>query len=89
MLGRITLSGAGGYVVPGACDAAPVSVEFVGEPWDGGPHGAKGLSEATVPSIAPAIVAAIANATGTRLTELPATPERLLSAMKLGGPFGE
>jgi len=85
VLGRITLSGAGSYLVSGACDAPRVSVDFVGEPWDPGPHGAKGLSEATVPSVAPAIVAAIANATGTRLSELPATPERLLRAMRVGG----
>ncbi len=36
VLGRITLSGAGSYLVPGSCDAPQVSVDFVGAALESG-----------------------------------------------------
>jgi len=47
-----------------------------------GPQGAKGLGEAAMLPTAPAIVNAIYRATGARVRALPATPERVLAALR-------
>ena len=47
-----------------------------------GPYGAKGIGEVTAIPTTPAILNAIHNACGVRLTELPATPKRVLAALK-------
>jgi CO/xanthine dehydrogenase Mo-binding subunit len=46
-----------------------------------GPFGAKGVGEVGLPSVAPSIANAIADAVGVRITELPITPERVLRAI--------
>jgi CO/xanthine dehydrogenase Mo-binding subunit len=46
-----------------------------------GPFGAKGLGETPIIAVAPAVINAIAHATGVRLSEIPATPERLWRKM--------
>jgi CO/xanthine dehydrogenase Mo-binding subunit len=46
-----------------------------------GPFGVKGIGEMTANSPIPAIINAIADATGVRLTEIPATPEKVLRAL--------
>ncbi|MEE8442149.1 MAG: nicotinate dehydrogenase medium molybdopterin subunit, partial [Dehalococcoidia bacterium] len=43
--------------------------------------GAKGVAECATVAVAPAITNAIANATGVRIHNLPATPPRLLTLM--------
>jgi CO/xanthine dehydrogenase Mo-binding subunit len=47
-----------------------------------GPFGAKGLGETPALATAPAILNAIAAATGARITSLPASPERVWRAMR-------
>ena len=47
-----------------------------------GPYGAKGLGEAAILPTAPAIINALSRAIGVRLRRLPATPERVLEAVK-------
>ncbi len=47
-----------------------------------GPHGAKGLGEAALNSVAGAVANAIYNAIGIRFYELPITPEKILEALK-------
>ena len=47
-----------------------------------GPFGAKGVGEVTSVPTAPAILNAIYNACGARLTQLPATPQRVLAALR-------
>jgi CO/xanthine dehydrogenase Mo-binding subunit len=55
---------------------------IVEEPDPTGPFGAKGLAEpANVPT-APAILNAIYDAVGVRINDLPATPDKVLKAMK-------
>lgn len=49
-----------------------------------GPFGAKGIGEATAVPTAPAILNAIYNACGARLTQVPATPQRVLQALNRG-----
>jgi CO/xanthine dehydrogenase Mo-binding subunit len=46
------------------------------------PLGAKGVAECATVAVAPAIINAIANATGTRVRDLPAKPPRLLELLK-------
>ncbi len=47
-----------------------------------GPYGAKGMGESGIVSVAPAVGNAIARATGVRIRELPATPERVWRALR-------
>jgi CO/xanthine dehydrogenase Mo-binding subunit len=65
------------YIIPTAADAPPMEVDIVEIPYSRGPHGAKGVGELPMDAPAPAVIAAIAHATGVRLDEIPATPERL------------
>ena len=70
------------YLIPTIKDAPEIEVVAVGEPEESGPFGAKGVGEIGLVPIAPAITNAIYNATGARLFEIPATPERVYRALK-------
>jgi CO/xanthine dehydrogenase Mo-binding subunit len=77
------------YLIPTALDAPRIDAILVEAPFTGAPHGAKGLGEMPMDVGAPAVVAAIHDATGVWIRELPATPERILAAMgALGSPDG-
>jgi aldehyde oxidoreductase len=65
-------------------DAPEVLSVFVEHPHPLGPAGAKGLADASVTAVAPAIFGAIAHATGARLRALPTTPERVFEALQDG-----
>lgn len=69
------------YLIPTAADAPEIVPILVERPDPRVPHGAKGLGELPMDIPAPAIVAAVHDATGTWLTQLPATPERVLAAV--------
>jgi CO/xanthine dehydrogenase Mo-binding subunit len=69
------------YIIPTALDAPRISTILVEAPFSGAPHGAKGVGELPMDVGAPAVVAAIADATGVWISDLPATPERILGAM--------
>lgn len=70
------------YLIPTAMDVSDIEVDMVESRGGIGPFGAKGLGEpSSVPS-APAFVNAVCDAIGKSLTELPATPERILKALK-------
>lgn len=78
--GRVTNANFAEYAVPVHADAPPVmDVIFVPEE---DPHinplGVKGLGEIAMVGVAPAILNAIYHATGKRIRELPATPDKLL-----------
>jgi CO/xanthine dehydrogenase Mo-binding subunit/aerobic-type carbon monoxide dehydrogenase small subunit (CoxS/CutS family) len=67
--------------VPTSLNAASVRVEVVEDPFPEGPYGAKGISEtATVPST-PAILNAIYNATGVRVSQIPVDAKALANAI--------
>jgi CO/xanthine dehydrogenase Mo-binding subunit len=68
------------YIIPTFKDAPRIDVELLEQPWSGGPFGAKGIGELPMDGGAPAVVAAVENATGIALAEIPAVPERLLAA---------
>ncbi len=69
------------YIIPTSLDAPRITTILVEAPFDAVPHGAKGVGELPMDVGAPAVVAAIADATGAWITELPASPERILAAL--------
>jgi CO/xanthine dehydrogenase Mo-binding subunit len=69
------------YIVPTSDDLPSLRVYFEETPWPGGPLGAKGLGELPIDGPAPAVVNAIARATGAAPTEIPLTPERLMDLL--------
>jgi len=75
----------GDYRIPTLRDVPEIETIFVERAEPRGPFGAKGLGEcATIPT-APAILNAVAHATGARVTQLPATPARVLAHLKAAG----
>jgi CO/xanthine dehydrogenase Mo-binding subunit len=71
------------YLIPTALDAPHIRSILVEAPFSGSPHGAKGVGELPMDVGAPAVVAAIHDATGAWIHELPASPERILGALGL------
>ena len=69
------------YLIPTSLDAPRIRSILVEKPFSGAPHGAKGIGELPMDVGAPAVVAAIHDATGAWIHDLPATPERILAAM--------
>lgn len=69
------------YRVPTIIESPPIDVQIVESHDPLGPFGAKEASEGALASFAPALVAAIANAIGIDLDELPATPDRVVEAL--------
>ncbi|MPZ15659.1 MAG: molybdopterin-dependent oxidoreductase [Chloroflexi bacterium] len=70
------------YKIPSFLDLPdrlqPLTVE---DPHPDGPYGAKGIGEAGIFAIAPAIANAVADAVGARIPSLPITPEKVLRAI--------
>ncbi|MBI3078511.1 MAG: molybdopterin-dependent oxidoreductase, partial [Deltaproteobacteria bacterium] len=74
------------YLLPTASDVTDETiVSFVEEPYPAGPYGAKGASEHSVKDVAPALVAALHDALGVWIDEIPATPEKLWRALGAAG----
>ena len=69
------------YLIPTSLDAPRIRSILVEAPFSGAPHGAKGIGELPMDVGAPAVVAAIHDATGVWIHDLPATPERILAAL--------
>jgi CO/xanthine dehydrogenase Mo-binding subunit len=72
------------YLIPTALDAPHIRSILVEAPYSGSPHGAKGVGELPMDVGAPAVVAAIHDATGVWIHDLPATPEKILAALHRG-----
>ena len=70
------------YILPTALDMPEVEVSIVEDPISTGPFGAKGVGEPSLIPTAPAIINAIHDAVGVRLRDLPATPSKILAALK-------
>jgi CO/xanthine dehydrogenase Mo-binding subunit len=69
------------YVLPGPTELPEVDSVVLEYPSSTGPYGVKGVGEMTANSPIPAIVNAIYNATGVRITDLPVTPEKILRGL--------
>jgi CO/xanthine dehydrogenase Mo-binding subunit len=65
------------YVIPTSKDAPLFHTILVEHPFSGGPNGAKGVGELPMDGGAPAIAAAIEQATGIACADLPLLPERI------------
>ena len=76
------------YLIPTALDAPRIETILVEAPFAGAPHGAKGVGELPMDVGAPAVVAAIHDATGVWIHDLPASPERILAALDGHAPPG-
>ncbi|HQU67267.1 MAG TPA: molybdopterin-dependent oxidoreductase [Albidovulum sp.] len=70
------------YLIPTIGDVPPVTSHIVEVTDPHGPYGAKGLGEHVLIPTAPAILSAIRHATGARVTRVPATPDRVLAAIR-------
>lgn len=70
------------YMIPTAMDVPPLEIGFIEIPSDGGPYGARAIGEMSANAQAPAIVNAIHDAVGIWMTSMPATPEKVLRALR-------
>jgi xanthine dehydrogenase YagR molybdenum-binding subunit len=77
--GRIVNADLANYLAPVNADIADLDAIFVEEhdPYVN-PLGVKGVGELALVGVAPAIANAVFHATGTRVRDLPITPEKLL-----------
>lgn len=66
-------------------DMPHVRVLLIEEGEDSGPFGAKSIGEVAIIPSTPAVVNAVNHALGTRLTDLPLTPEKILQAVEAAG----
>jgi CO/xanthine dehydrogenase Mo-binding subunit len=81
--GRICNLGALDYRIPTTKDV-PLALEALSvENADGpGPYGSKGISEGAILCTAPALAAALTQATGVVIKDLPLTPERVWRSIR-------
>jgi CO/xanthine dehydrogenase Mo-binding subunit len=70
------------YMMPTAKDVPQLESVVVEMTSQTGPYGAKGIGEMTANSQSPAIINAIYDALGVWITDLPATPEKILRALE-------
>ena len=70
------------YLIPTAMDMIDIKKIIVEDPEETAPYGAKGIGEPCMIPVAPAILNAIHDALEVRIFELPATPEKILKAIK-------
>ncbi|MDX1615302.1 MAG: xanthine dehydrogenase family protein molybdopterin-binding subunit [Candidatus Promineifilaceae bacterium] len=81
--GRVQNASMSTYLIPGILDV-PERVQSVilEVPDPGGPWGARGMAEMPFLPLAPAVAAALYDATGVWFDELPLTPERVLATLR-------
>ena len=72
----------GSYLAPGMEDMPQIDTIMIENPSTDGPYGAKGIGEMANNPQPPAIAAAVYDAIGVWVTELPITPERVLRALE-------
>jgi len=70
------------YLIPTVGDVPPIDCLLIEDAEPSGPYGAKGVGEPALVPTAPAILGAIDDAVGVRISTLPATPDRVLAAME-------
>ncbi len=80
--GRIVNNQLTNYIIPTSLDAPEIETIIIEKEYPHGPFGAKGVGELPMDGAAPAIAAAVYDATGVFVPEIPITPERLLAAIE-------
>ena len=78
MNGKLKQANLTDYKVPTSMDIPQMEIEFVSNPYEFGPFGAKCAGELPFGGPPPAIAAAVANALGKPINHLPITPEKLM-----------
>jgi aldehyde oxidoreductase len=73
------------YLIPTSGDVPPIVVHLIEDREPLGPFGAKGVGEPALIPTAPAILNAIHDAVGVRLSTIPATPARLRAGLAQRG----
>ena len=73
------------YLMPTVGDMPEIEVILIEDPEPLGPYGAKGIGEHALIPTAPAILGAIKHAAGVSIRHLPATPDRVFSALHEAG----
>jgi len=77
------------YKVFSAQDMPEIEVVLYEEPVPSGPFGAKGIAQGAMVAVTPSIANAIYDAIGVLITDMPATPEKILEALKKTRPIAE
>lgn len=80
--GRVANSTLGEYRIPTCLDMPNVDTIIIESDEPNGPFGAKEVGEGAIMPTIPAILNAVYNATGVRISELPMTSERVFHALK-------
>ncbi|MFH1090651.1 MAG: molybdopterin cofactor-binding domain-containing protein [Pseudomonadota bacterium] len=80
--GEISNANLAEYRIPTALDMPNIKCLIVESNEPNGPFGAKEVGEGAIMPTIPAILNAVADATGVYISELPLTPERVLMALK-------
>jgi CO/xanthine dehydrogenase Mo-binding subunit len=80
--GRVLNANLLDYRLPTTRDLPPIETIIVEVPTEEGPYGARIVGEPSIVPGASAVANAIADAVGARLHEVPATPERILEALR-------
>jgi len=79
--GQVGTPGFAKYILPTALDIPNMYSVLITEPDPKTPLGVKGIGEPCITPTAPAIINAIYDAVGVRITSLPATPEKVLAGI--------
>ncbi len=79
--GKVLNPGFVDYRMPTSMDGVELKTILIEIPDEHGPFGAKGIGEAPIIGVAPAIVNAVYDATGVHVRDLPLHPERLFFAL--------
>lgn len=80
--GKIKNTNFSDYIIPTSLDVPHIKCIFVEDEEISGPYGAKGLGEPVMLATAPAVLNAIYDAINVRIYDLPATPDKVLLAIK-------
>lgn len=80
--GKMMNPGFTDYILPTLVDVPPIEAVILEHTDPGGPFGARGIGEPPLIGTPPAILAAIQDAIGTPVRQLPATPERVWRAIQ-------
>lgn len=81
-MGSIKNKNFSNYIIPTSKDVPHIETHFIETVEETGPYGAKGIGEPVMIPTAPAILNAIYDAVGVRMTEIPVTCDRLLLAIE-------
>jgi CO/xanthine dehydrogenase Mo-binding subunit len=83
--GRLVTPSFSEYLMPTSMDMPRVQIILLESRSGLGPFGSKGIGEPGMTPVAPAIANAVADAIGSRVFEMPITPERIIDALESAG----